>query len=273
MIYALLFLILFATLFPKVLQFLFALLFIGGIVFLGEVHAKPVQCFLNVNGKTYINKICDGDFEKNGSFTLGTDNTPNGTGKRNKYFVYMNRNNDGTMAGYWNGIEAESHASGPLGDLSKLGACWTNEQAKVCAWKIGERHSELDAMADRTCERAAAYQVAGEPGIHECLSHKIISQDCSAVMMASLDKRIHECQEARRIIQLGAPLHASELDKSLAMARQWDVLNNACRGGGRLGTGACAKRDKLDILLEQRGCTYIGYDAPIGKRDRYRCSE
>jgi hypothetical protein len=41
MIYALLFLILFAILFPKALRFLFALLFIGGLVALGEVHAEP----------------------------------------------------------------------------------------------------------------------------------------------------------------------------------------------------------------------------------------
>ena len=40
MIYALLFLILFAILFPKALRFLFALLFIGGIMLLGEVHAN-----------------------------------------------------------------------------------------------------------------------------------------------------------------------------------------------------------------------------------------
>jgi hypothetical protein len=42
MIYALLFLILFAILFPKALRFLFALMFIGGIMALGEVHAKSI---------------------------------------------------------------------------------------------------------------------------------------------------------------------------------------------------------------------------------------
>jgi hypothetical protein len=41
MIIALLMLILFAILFPKVLRFLFALLFLGGIIALSEVHAKP----------------------------------------------------------------------------------------------------------------------------------------------------------------------------------------------------------------------------------------
>ena len=41
MIIALLFLILLALLFPRALRFLFALLFIGGIVVLSEAHAKP----------------------------------------------------------------------------------------------------------------------------------------------------------------------------------------------------------------------------------------
>ena len=67
MIIALLFLILFAILFPKALRFLFALLFLGGIMVLGEVHAKPTQCSLAIDGKVYINKICNGEFERNGS--------------------------------------------------------------------------------------------------------------------------------------------------------------------------------------------------------------
>jgi hypothetical protein len=104
-------------------------------------QAKPVQCFLSVNGKVYINKICDGSFDADGSFQLGTDNTPNGTGHRNKYFVYLNHNDDGTMEGNWNGIEAESHAHDPLGTLIQSGACWSNAQARVCAWKVGEKHN------------------------------------------------------------------------------------------------------------------------------------
>lgn len=43
MIIALLFLILFAILFPKALRFLFAVLFIGGILALAEAHAKPAS--------------------------------------------------------------------------------------------------------------------------------------------------------------------------------------------------------------------------------------
>lgn len=104
--------------------------------------AKPVQCFLSIDGITYINKICDGVFEHDGSFTLGIDNTPTGTGHRNKYFVYMGHNNDGTMDGYWNGVAAESHAQDPLGTLKQSGACWVNDKTRVCAWKVGEAQND-----------------------------------------------------------------------------------------------------------------------------------
>jgi hypothetical protein len=55
MIIALLFLILFAILFPKALRLLFALIFIGGIVLLGEVRAEPA-----------IDTLICGDIVKNG---------------------------------------------------------------------------------------------------------------------------------------------------------------------------------------------------------------
>jgi hypothetical protein len=128
MIVALLFLILFALLFPRALRFLFALVFIGGIMALGEVHAEPTQCSLTINGKVYINKICNGEFEKDGSFTIGAGQT-----SRDHYFVYMNQNDDGTMTGYWNGTRGESHAHESLGLLLKSGRCWANAHAQVCA--------------------------------------------------------------------------------------------------------------------------------------------
>jgi hypothetical protein len=56
MIIALLFLILFAILFRGALRFLFALIFIGGIVILGEVHAEnnrhdigAISCYTIIN--------------------------------------------------------------------------------------------------------------------------------------------------------------------------------------------------------------------------------
>jgi hypothetical protein len=101
-----------------------------------HASAKPAQCFLSIDGKTYIDKVCNGEFEKDGSFTLGAGETAH-----DRYFVYANENDDGTMAGYWNGTEAESHAHEDLGTLSQSGACWANDHARVCAWKIGEKRN------------------------------------------------------------------------------------------------------------------------------------
>jgi hypothetical protein len=70
---------------------------------------------------------------------------------------------------------------------------------------LGEVHAD-----DGTCEKAAAYQVSGEPGIHECLSHRTISADCNAVIEASMNKRIHECQEARRMLGPGPRVMAQD---------------------------------------------------------------
>lgn len=62
MIIALLVLILFAILFPKALRFLFALLFIGGIMALGEVHAVEFlstrECTITVQHKVPIHANC-----------------------------------------------------------------------------------------------------------------------------------------------------------------------------------------------------------------------
>jgi hypothetical protein len=56
MIAGLLFLILCALLFPKALRFLFALMFIGGIVILGEVHAASYPYCRG-------NKLCDKEYQ------------------------------------------------------------------------------------------------------------------------------------------------------------------------------------------------------------------
>jgi hypothetical protein len=62
MIIALLFLILFAILFPKALHFLFALLFIGVIMVLGEVHAVDFlaarECTIAPEGKAPVHTTC-----------------------------------------------------------------------------------------------------------------------------------------------------------------------------------------------------------------------
>jgi hypothetical protein len=62
MIIALLFLILFAILFPKALRFLFALMFIGVVVALGEVHAEPSSDRANLVSLWHsVNDVCHSD--------------------------------------------------------------------------------------------------------------------------------------------------------------------------------------------------------------------
>lgn len=59
---------------------------------------------------------------------------------------------------------------------------------------------EVQAAVD--CQDIAAFQVASEPGVKECITtanahfRKVISPDCHAVIKASMTKRIHECQKA-----------------------------------------------------------------------------
>jgi hypothetical protein len=98
-------------------------------VLLTPALAKPVQCFLSVNGKVYIDKICDYDeFDKDGSFTIGANG-------KSRYFPYVFPGSES----YWNEAPTSTHAHTSLGVLHQSGACWTNEQARVCAWKIGEK--------------------------------------------------------------------------------------------------------------------------------------
>jgi len=70
--------------------------------------------------------------------------------------------------------------------------------AILCVIIVASAHA-----SDTACEHAAAYQVSGEPGMHQCLAHTPMTADCHAVMMASMNKRIHECQATRRFLQTG----------------------------------------------------------------------
>jgi len=86
------------------------------------------RCTLQVDGRTYLNGSCSIDVDAGGSFSIGAAN--------NGWFAFVSVDSDhpGTALGYWNGIEAESHAHDNLGVLTKQGACWTNSRAKVCAY-------------------------------------------------------------------------------------------------------------------------------------------
>lgn len=90
-------------------------------------HAKPADCELTVEGKTWIRGACDFDAEHDGSFVIRSSNG---------HFAYANRDGD-RMRGSWNGPDQESRAHYELGMLSRDGACWVNAGARICAWAAG----------------------------------------------------------------------------------------------------------------------------------------
>lgn len=88
------------------------------------------RCLLEVNGKKYIDGQCPINMESDGSFSIGAaESVPPG------YFAMVLIVSKGVAEGYWNEDEGANHAHSPLGELKYSGGCWTNETAKVCAWK------------------------------------------------------------------------------------------------------------------------------------------
>ena len=89
--------------------------------------SKPGRCLLEVDGKKYISGSCRVDLAKGGSFQVYDL-------KKRGYFAYVNVSGN-SAEGYWNEDPRATHAQSPLGTLTRDGACWQNERAKVCAWR------------------------------------------------------------------------------------------------------------------------------------------
>jgi hypothetical protein len=84
-----------------------------------------------VDDRTFLNGTCNIEVRPGGSFTVGV-----GDKSRSKYFAYVQVDHAmDSGQGYWNGLEAESHAHEDLGMLKKKGACWQNARARICAWR------------------------------------------------------------------------------------------------------------------------------------------
>lgn len=98
----------------------------------GSSRMIPSVCFIEVDGRIFLQGNCDADFSSDGSFSIGT-----GVNRRAaKHFAYVNIDPVTKKGrGSWNGEEAESHAHDDLGDMARQGGCWVNAKAKVCAWK------------------------------------------------------------------------------------------------------------------------------------------
>lgn len=86
---------------------------------------KPAQCLLVVRDKTLINGPCNFHPTSGGSFMI-THN--------NGYFADVRIVDFGVARGNFNGFSKNAHAHDDLGVLKKNSACWSNEQAIICAW-------------------------------------------------------------------------------------------------------------------------------------------
>jgi hypothetical protein len=84
---------------------------------------RRALCKLVVNGKTYINGLCDFEvIDPDGSFTI--------MGKVHFAYVMVKGN---AADATWNRHPKSFHAESPLGTLTRTGACWENATAQICA--------------------------------------------------------------------------------------------------------------------------------------------
>jgi len=104
-------------------------------VAVSQATAFQGRCLLEVNSKKYINGPCDiVVFDKDGSFMIGTD-------EKRGYFAYVNLDDSPkagapqTADGFWNEEPGVTRADSRLGTLTRDGACWSNQTAKVCVWR------------------------------------------------------------------------------------------------------------------------------------------
>ena len=101
---------------------------VTAVLYSADILANPrliSRCLLQVDGKTYINGRCKFEPSEGGGFSIyGT----------NKWFAVINVY-DGKVMVSWNNDEGfpASHAHDDLGPLSRDGACFVGQRAKVCA--------------------------------------------------------------------------------------------------------------------------------------------
>ena len=92
-----------------------------------EDNSRIASCRLIVDGSEYISGRCR--FRP-----MGNDGSFQIMGGNGKYFAQVHVSVPGSGTGYWNQEAYANHAHSDLGDLTREGACWTNERASVCAW-------------------------------------------------------------------------------------------------------------------------------------------
>ncbi|HQZ82522.1 MAG TPA: hypothetical protein PLR83_04830 [Pyrinomonadaceae bacterium] len=108
----------------------FVILSAVGLYAGSTVYAKPGRCLLVIDGKKYISGKCDIDMYSDGTGSFQITELR----KKGAYFAQV-LVSPGTALGYWNGARDATHAHDPLGEMTRNGACWQNDRARICAWK------------------------------------------------------------------------------------------------------------------------------------------
>ena len=88
------------------------------------------KCLLEVHKKKYLDGPCAITMENDGGFSIGASET-----EPLSYFAIVSVTGKDVGKGFWNEERGANHAHTPLGDLVRKGACWQNQNVKVCAWK------------------------------------------------------------------------------------------------------------------------------------------
>ncbi len=99
----------------------------------GVAQARPADCLLVVDQQTRIDGACEFKPSDDG-FQILSSTAP-------LVFAFVFRSGDGSAEGHWNDPPGSTRAHSYLGTLRRDGACWANDRARVCAWKVGEPRS------------------------------------------------------------------------------------------------------------------------------------
>ena len=116
-----------------------AVLTVGWLLQTGNSQATNGPCLLQVDGQTYLKGTCKISIEKGGSFSIQASNDRN-----NKHRAGVKREGPSSAKGVWNGVGGTNKFE-QLGELTRRGACWTNDRATICAWRKGiKKHRILN---------------------------------------------------------------------------------------------------------------------------------
>lgn len=114
---------------------------VATVLLAGSADARSADCLLEVDGRSYIDGICDFDPAPRGSFQISTRSSG-----RLEFVAELDVLSSGAARGAWNGARGDGRYT--LGVLTPAGACWVNSRARVCAWKVGEpRYFEGNPVA------------------------------------------------------------------------------------------------------------------------------